>query len=241
MWPFKSTKTLEKAEIFNNFTDWHSHILPGVDDGIKDMESALEVLKTYEENGVKRIWLTPHIMEDIPNTTDELKEKFEELKKAYSGNIELHLAAENMLDNLFESRLKENDLLPIGNEKNHLLVETSYFNPPMGMNEIISSIFSAGYFPVLAHPERYVYMDKNMYKRLHDNGVIFQMNLISIVGGFGETARKKAEWLLDNNMIAMLGTDIHRLRSTMGWLQHAPKKNKYIDILTDLAKNPLQI
>lgn len=241
MWPFKSTKTLEKAEIFKGFTDWHSHILPGVDDGIPNMDSALEALNSYEQHGVSRIWLTPHIMEDIPNTTDELKTRFDQLKNAYNGKIELHLAAENMLDNLFETRLRNNDVLPIGHDGNHLLVETSYLNPPMGLYEIISSIFSAGYFPILAHPERYVYMDKNMYKLLHERGVVFQMNLISIVGGFGETARKKAEWLLDNNMISMLGTDIHRLKNTMGWFQHAPKKAKHIEILSDLAKNPLQI
>ena len=71
-------------------------------------------------------------MEDIPNRTEDLKERFMELNAAYQGNIILHLAAENMLDNLFEERLAKNDLLPLGNEGKHLLVETSYLTHRWG-------------------------------------------------------------------------------------------------------------
>ena len=97
-----------------------------------------------------------------------------ELNAAYQGNIILHLAAENMLDNLFEERLAKNDLLPLGNEGKHLLVETSYFNPPMGLNNILLRIKSKGYVPVLAHPERYVYMDAGDYRQLKEMNVMFQ-------------------------------------------------------------------
>lgn len=241
MWPFSSTKSLEKSGILQGYTDWHSHILPGVDDGIKTLEESLEVLEAYENYGIKEIWLTPHIMEDYPNTTSDLKEKFQQLQNEYKGNINLNLAAENMLDTLFESRLKKNDVLPIGKQGNHILVETSYINPPMGFKYIIDDIFSAGYFPILAHPERYVYMDKDDYKELKDRGVIFQMNLISIVAGFGQTARKKSEWLLDNNMIDLLGTDVHRLEATAGWLTQTPRKNKYIEKIAELINNPYQL
>ena len=73
--------------------------------------------------------------------------------------MRLYLAAEYMMDNLFERRLRDRDLLPLGTGGKHLLVETSYFNPPAGLVEILKSIKAAGYFPVLAHPERYMYMD----------------------------------------------------------------------------------
>ena len=115
-------------------TDWHCHILPGVDDGLPTMDDALEVLAAYERIGIAQAWLTPHIMEDIPNTTDALRAQFAKLQEAYaSGAVELHLAAENMLDNLFEERLAARDLLPIGDSCDHLLVETSYFSPPMDL------------------------------------------------------------------------------------------------------------
>lgn len=158
MWPFKKRISLKSSGIFAGLTDWHSHILPGVDDGVQTMEESLAILQQYEVLGVKAVWLTPHIMEDIPNTTMRLKERFAELQQAYPGPVALHLAAENMLDHLFEERLESNDLLPIGDAGNRLLVETSYFNPPMNLYETLERIKSKGYYPVLAHPERYVYM-----------------------------------------------------------------------------------
>ena len=144
------------------FTDFHSHILFGVDDGVKTLDVSLEVLKRYEDIGIAEVWCTPHVMEDIPNTTEELRNRFAELEKAYTGPIQLHLAAEYMMDELFESRLEQNDLLALGEEGNWLLVETSYFNPPMDLGGILKRIKSKGFFPVLAHPERYVYMGRGM-------------------------------------------------------------------------------
>ena len=211
MWPFRKQVSLKDSDIFRGFTDWHCHLLPGVDDGVQTMQESLQVLSLYEELGISEVWLTPHIMEDIPNRTEDLKERFMELNAAYQGNIILHLAAENMLDNLFEERLAKNDLLPLGNEGKHLLVETSYFNPPMGLNNILLRIKSKGYVPVLAHPERYVYMDAGDYRQLKEMNVMFQLNLSSIVGGYGTEVKKKAEWLLKNGFYDLAGSDTHGL------------------------------
>ena len=104
MWLFKKTDRLIDSGMLAGFTDWHSHILPGVDDGIKNMEDSLAVLKRYEEAGIRKIWLTPHVMEDYPNTPEKLRERFSELKEAYTGGIDIRLASENMLDSLFEER-----------------------------------------------------------------------------------------------------------------------------------------
>ena len=113
MWPF-SRRTDAAGLLDPGFTDWHCHVLPGVDDGVRTMAEALEVLEEYGRRGVAEVWLTPHIMEDIPNTTAALRERFSELQAAYSGPVRLHLAAENMLDSLFEERLESGDLLPLG-------------------------------------------------------------------------------------------------------------------------------
>lgn len=209
MWPFRKCIRLKDSSIFEGFIDWHSHILPGVDDGVQTMDEALKILEEYERLGIKEVWLTPHIMEDMPNTTAHLRERFAELQAAYSGPLNLHLAAENMLDNLFEERLNKNDLLPIGNDGKHLLVETSYFNPPMGLQNILLRIKAKGYYPILAHPERYIYMEKKDYQQLKKMGVKFQLNLFSLVAAYGTGIRKKADWLMKNGFYDLAGSDIH--------------------------------
>lgn len=211
MWPFNKRISLATAGILRGFTDWHCHLLPGVDDGVQTIEEALQILGFHEELGIKEVWLTPHIMEDMPNSTEELKARFTELVTAYQGGITLHLAAENMLDNLFEERLESNDLLPLGAEGKYLLVETSYFNPPMGLNNILLRIKAKGFIPVLAHPERYLYMGENDYRQLKEMNVLFQLNLPSLTGVYGSEVRRKAGWLLRNRFYELAGSDIHGL------------------------------
>lgn len=211
MWPFSKHKSLSESGVFAGITDWHSHILPGVDDGVTTMNDSLEILRRYEELGISRVWLTPHVMEDFPNTPGKLQERFDELRVAYNGSIELHLASENMLDSLFEERLEKNEFQPIGSEGKHLLVETSYVNPPYAMEEMIDRAQKLGYTLILAHPERYRYMEESDYRKWKDRGLLFQSNLISFAGGYGDTAGKKAEWLLKEGMVDLLGSDIHRL------------------------------
>lgn len=212
-WPFQQKQTLAESGILRGMTDYHSHLLPGVDDGVQTVEESLEILRLYEQLGIREVWFTPHIMEDIPNTTAGLRSRFELFQKNYTGNIRLHLAAEYMLDNLFKERLAHRDLLPLGTEGNHLLVETSYFNPPMDLYGMLGKIKSAGFIPVLAHPERYTYMERKEYHRLKEAGVMFQSNLPSLVGAYGGLVKKKVEELYSKALINLYGTDIHTLSS----------------------------
>lgn len=207
------SKLFERAQpvSLEGFTDWHSHILPGVDDGVETLEESLDILSGYEQLGLRELWLTPHIMEDLPNTTDKLRQRFEQLKQAYDGPVKLHLAAENMIDNLFLSRLEANDVLPIGEKGDTLLIETSYFSAPMRLFETIDLIKSKGYHPLLAHPERYNYItDFSTYSKLREQGVKFQLNLLSIGGYYGPIVRQKARRLLSEGYIDRLGSDMHR-------------------------------
>lgn len=226
-WPFQQKQTLAESGILRGMTDYHSHLLPGVDDGVQTAEESLEILRLYEQLGIREVWFTPHIMEDIPNTTAGLRSRFEQFQKCYTGNIRLHLAAEYMLDNLFKERLAHRDLLPIGEEGNHLLVETSYFNPPMDLYGMMEKIKSAGFIPVLAHPERYTYMGEKDYRRLKETGVMFQSNLPSLVGGYGNPVKKKVEELYSKAMINLYGTDTHTLSSF----------NRILSFRTLLVKN----
>lgn len=221
MWPFSRKYSILESGILDGGTDWHCHILPGVDDGIRTTEEALEVLAFYEQIGIKEVWLTPHIMEDSPNGTAFLRKRFQDFQSIYNGSIKLHLAAENMMDALFASRLAAGDLLTIGGEmpgqaghdgkSGMLLVETSYYNAPMGFDDTLNDMILSGLQPILAHPERYEYMDPAHYARLKEAGVLFQLNLMSLAGLYGQPAAKRASRLLQEGYYTFVGSDLHRL------------------------------
>lgn len=206
---FSNKKTLVEQGVFSGLVDNHSHILPGVDDGVKSMKESLVILDDYARMGVEEVWLTPHIQEYMPNTTEELKDRFEELKVEYKGQVKLHLAAEYMIDSLFLERLEADDLLFHGVGEKRLLVETSYFNPPMDFINTLRVIQQKEITPILAHPERYVYMKKEDYDEIHSMGVLFQLNLPSLIGLYGSNAQKNAMELLKGGYYSFSGTDIH--------------------------------
>ncbi len=202
-------RTSQKVD-FLGFTDWHCHILPGVDDGVETIDETLSILSEYERMGIERVWLTPHIMEDFPNSTSLLRDRFAELKEHYKGNIRLNLAAEHMIDNLFTERLEADDVLPIGEKQNMILVETSYFCPPLRLHNTLERIKSKGYHPLLAHPERYAYMNSmSEYERLKNMGVLFQLNLLSLAGFYGGDVKEKSCRMLKQGMYDRFGTDLH--------------------------------
>ncbi len=229
-------KNYRKSGIFRDFTDWHSHILPGVDDGVETMEESLQILSCYEELGVQQVWLTPHIMEDVPNTPTKLRQRFDELLQAYQGPITLHLAAENMVDNLFLERLAANEILPLGNKGNHLLVETSYFNAPYRFRDILEDIKSRGFTPVLAHPERYMYMDDAYYQDLQKRGILFQLNLMSLLGYYGDPARKKGQSLLASGFYTLCGTDIHSYDTLLDALSEKALTSKQVAAISEIKE-----
>ena len=222
----------EGDELLPGGIDWHCHILPGVDDGFMDIEKSLHQLQTYESVGIHEVWFTPHIMEDVPNETDHLRQVFARLEKEYRQDflrrnpadpdsavaaatdqkqpLKLRLAAENMLDALFEKRLKANDLLPLGEDGSMLLVATSIFSAPMNFYGLLERIKNKGYTPVLAHPERYLYMGKDDYERLKAQGVKFQRNLFSLKGQYGDKVKKRCKWLMKQHMYDFVGSDLHR-------------------------------
>ena len=225
MWLLSNKVKVEDSGLLEGFRECHCHLLPGVDDGVKELHETLKILELWQSLGVKEVWLTPHIMEDIPNKTKELKEKCEEVKTVAPKGMDLHLSAENMMDNLFLQRLEQQELLPIGQDRRHLLVETSYYNPPMDMHRFIERIKESGYIPVLAHPERYQYMDMNHYKMWKEKGVLLQLNVPSLVGAYGPEVQYKAEKLLDKGMYDYCGTDTHSMRFVEYFLNGKISKN----------------
>ena len=213
VFPFRRQHRLVDSQYFQELTDWHCHVLPGVDDGVQTQEESLAVLREYEQLGINEVWLTPHVMEDIPNTTGKLWEVFETLQTRKDSGVELHLASENMMDNTLYIRLAANDLLPVGKAGASLLVETSYYTAPFKFHETLEQIADQGYQPVLAHPERYVYMEEDDYQQLKNTGVLFQLNLLSLGGHYGKLAEKKARQLLIQGCYDVTGSDLHSIDS----------------------------
>lgn len=219
---FNRRQSILDSGLLKGAVDNHSHILYGLDDGVKTQEDSLAILQWLEEQGVSEVWFTPHVMEDVPNTTEDIRLRFGELKAVYTGGLKLNLAAEYMIDTLFEERLAQKDLLEHGEEV--ILVETSAIAPPINLWTILDRMLKAGYRPLIAHPERYRYMEPSDYKELHNMGCLLQMNLPSIVGFYGESARQRAQYLLDKGWYRMVGSDCHRFRAIQA--QYSAKELK---------------
>ena len=229
---FRKQKTsIIESGVLKGICDCHTHLLPGVDDGVATLEQSLEVLAYMESQGVSQVWCTPHVMDDIPNPTELLQKKFEELKTAYKGNIKLNLAAEYMLDSEFEKRLAEGDILKMWDDV--VLVETSTNIPPYNLLNLLENIMSKGYRPMLAHPERYRYMDVADYRHLREIGVYYQLNLPSVVGYYGETAANKALRLLREGSYYAVGSDCHKYSSILSQFNRAVLPD---EVIADIRK-----
>ena len=232
---FNPKRSLIESGILKGSTDRHSHILYGVDDGIKTPEDSLEVLKFQESLGVKEVWCTPHIMEDVPNTTEALKARFEELKSIYRGPIRLHLAAEYMIDTVFESRLEAGDLLTM--EDDTLLMETSTIAPPYDLKGSLRDAMSKGYRPLFAHPERCRFLEVKDCEELVGMGVRLQLNIASLTGYYGQSCRAKAETLLKKGLYSAYGSDCHRVDTIKTQYSGRQTRQQILSYLSSVCRN----
>ena len=235
MWLLSNKVLVSESGLLEGFRDCHCHLLPGVDDGVQEADETMQILEEWELCGMKEVWMTPHIMEDIPNEAEALREKMDGVTAGYNGDVKLNLAAEHMMDGLFLRRLEKNEGMPIGTNRDRLLVETSYYTPPMNMAEVIERVKKRGYEPILAHPERYQYMDKEDYRRWKQQGVLMQLNVPSLVGAYGPEVQRKAEWLLDWGMYDYCGTDMHSIEQMRMFLNSeiSKKKVKKVKLISD--------
>ena len=211
---WKGSKSAVKNTLY---VDIHSHLLPGIDDGSASLEETIELIKEFIDLGYKKLIITPHIMGDyFKNTPEIIQEKLDLVRyevKKQGLLIELEAAAEYYLDEAFIQKLERGDsLLTFGD--NYLLFETSFMNEPASLKETIFLIASSGYKPVLAHPERYVYMYNSFkkYEDLFNRGLYFQLNLSSLTGYYSKESKKIAERLIRSNMVHFVGSDCHGIR-----------------------------
>lgn len=196
-----------------NFVDIHSHILPGIDDGAKTVEDSEFLLENMISFGFSKIITSPHTIENIWNNTPESITKALALTKEklpiLTEKVSLKAASEYILEDHFVSLFEKKKILTI--KDNFVLVEMSYINPPIQLFDYLFQMQVAGYIPLLAHPERYVFYHKDFsnYAKLKKAGCYFQMNLLSATGYYGKEVAKIADELLKKNMIDFVGSDFH--------------------------------
>ncbi len=206
-------------------TEVHCHILPGIDDGSPDVETSVALVEALKGWGIRRIITTSHVTEaTFENTPETIGAAYDLLRKALDERgieMDIHLSAEYRMDENFLKQKDAGRLLPFPD--NYLLIENSFFQPFWELRELIFDLQLKGYTPVLAHPERYMYYHATpqIYKELHSQGCLFQVNLLSLSGYYHQSVKEMAWKLLDQGMVDMIGSDMHRE-------SHAEHITKYI-------------
>ncbi|MBD5247961.1 MAG: hypothetical protein HDS54_07355 [Barnesiella sp.] len=213
MFNFFSKKSQYRENLFFT-TDIHSHVVPGIDDGSPSVERSVELIKSMKSWGLEKLIVTPHVTQDtFENTPDTINPAYEALcdgLRAAGVDIDIDHSAEYRVDEMFVEQFDAGLVRRLHGD--YLLVENSYIQEPYNLNQILFEISMKGYTPILAHPERYIYYyeKRNRYAELHSNGILFQVNLLSLAGYYGKEAKKVAEMLIEKNYVDFLGTDLHR-------------------------------
>lgn len=196
-------------------TDIHCHIVPGVDDGSPELTKSLELAARMADWGIERIFLSPHVTQDtFENTPETLAQPFASLQQGMNEagmSMKLAMHAEYRIDEFFLQQIELGNLRPMPG--NYLLVENSFAQEPWGLDKLLFDLKLKGYVPIMAHPERYLYYsmgNRERYRQLHETGLLFQINLLSLAGAYGKQEKQTAEWMLENGMVDFIGSDLHR-------------------------------
>ena len=224
--------------------DIHSHILYGIDDGSRTKEESIELLRYLESQGVKKIIVTPHYIENTLYEATILKKKkiIKELEK--ETNIKLYIGNEVYFSDKTLDLLKEKKLSCL-NDSRYLLIELPMSSKIKDLDEMIFDLTISGIVPIVAHPERYSYVQNDIkyLDKLKESGALFQSNYGSLTGTYGKKAEKTIKKLLKNGYISFMGTDIHHIDHKTD-IELASKKLRKIlkneKIVEDITTNNIQ-
>ncbi|PKH67668.1 histidinol phosphatase [Flavobacterium sp. ALD4] len=229
MFFFSTNKPVLKDLIPDGHIDIHSHLLPGIDDGAQTFQDSLRLTRALQDFGMTEIITTPHIIQHVwDNTHEQIVSNKNttalELKKN-NVNLPFQAAAEYLMNDQFVRLFQSHDLLTL--KDNYVLVEMSYINAPIQLYLILFDLQVAGYIPVLAHPERYLFYHKNFneYVKLKRAGCLFQLNLLAVVGYYGDGITKIAEQLLAKGMYSYVGSDVHHDKHIAAFEQKVKMKD----------------
>ena len=236
---FKQKNPFLRDLIPDNFVDIHSHLLPGIDDGATSIEDTTHLIKGLEKVGFKKFITTPHVMGEVwKNTSLEITKKLSTtIHELKIPDIDKHLkaAAEYMIDEEFRELFKKERLLTL--KENYVLVEMSYISPSLQLYDILFELRSAGYQPILAHPERYNFYHHSLndYRKLKNAGCLFQLNILSATGYYGEHVAKISNSLVKEGLIDFIGSDVHHTRHLEALYKKIVLKN--YEYLTPIFQN----
>lgn len=196
--------------------DMHCHIVPYTDDGSKNMNMTLEMAREAVKAGYNKIFATSHyIIHDSETVYDEYRKNINNLNEKLKDegiDLKLYYGNEVFFTNNITELLKENKICSY-NDSRYVLVEFPLFNDiiPMNAYDEFNKLQDEGYIPILAHPERYDFTTKNidLLIPLIESGVLLQCNIGSILGKYGNNAKKNIKKLLKRNMVHFFGTDSH--------------------------------
>jgi protein-tyrosine phosphatase len=209
-------KKKEVPSIESNFltVDMHSHFLPGIDDGCENVEQSIKCIEDLKKRGYKKIITTPHVIAGYyENTPEIINERLQYVKHVLSIrkiDIEIEAAAEYYIDEEFIEGLKKGKrFLTFG--QNYILIELGFYNEPAQFSTTIFNLLTEGYKPVLAHPERYLYILKQFdkLKEWVEKGILLQINLLSLIGYYSPAAQIFCEKLITEGLVSFAGTDAH--------------------------------
>lgn len=197
--------------------DFHSHILPGIDDGATDSDNAIELATALKSWGFDRVTCTPHITNKFRNTPETIRPAFESLQEALylkGITLDIRMSAEyRIVPQTWPEVLEKNWLMPI--EDRFILMELPIFNPEdigdLKPLEEFRKVISMGLTPILPHPERYFYLGRQELMSYLEAGVKLQSNYGSLAGLYGEKAKENALSLIDEGLVSYYGTDMHNL------------------------------
>lgn len=196
-----------------NHVDIHSHLLPAIDDGATSFSHSLSLIKAMHSFGITTFVTTPHVMSSVwENSSEGIKKLEQQLVLELKNNnipVEIRAAAEYMIDDHFTTLLNTEKLLVLKDK--YVLIEISYLTPPLALYSIIYEVQLAGYIPVLAHPERYVYYHSQFseFEKLKRVGCYFQLNCNAVTGYYGSKVTEIAQQLLQKGMYDFIGSDVH--------------------------------
>lgn len=194
--------------------DLHSHILPGIDDGARDLDVSLEMARRYVDQGVTTVACTPHILPGVyHNTGPAIREAVSVLQDEISAagiGLTLTTGADNHVVADFVGHLRTGHLLPLGSSR-FVLVEPPHHVAPARLDDLFFSILVAGYVPILTHPERLTWIESKypLMVELAGRGVWMQITSGSLRGKFGRRPQYWAERMLAEGLVHILATDAH--------------------------------
>lgn len=226
---FSKPKPRLSEIIPDGYIDIHSHLIPGIDDGAKDSSDSLGLIRQLQSYGFSQFITTPHVLTGVWNNTREgiTSKEYEHVPflKKHGVNAPFKAAAEYLMDDTFLKLFGNEKLLTIKDD--YVLVEMSYLNAPLQLYTILFELQLAGYKPILAHPERYVFNYNNYpeYKKLKKAGCLFQINLLSVTGYYGKGALEIAKRLLEDGMYDFAGSDVHHTRHVESFKEKVQLKN----------------